>query len=267
MKSPLHQINRPALISLAKAFETGRIPLPCASVSIIPHVPDALATSVSSELNRLHSMGMGTQLMAHTLLLLAEERELAQQRHDAVDLVWTGEELPGSESRDTYVVVQELFASAQSSVLIASYALDTGQKSRTLFQILADRMDTSPALQVRLFLNIKRPHKDTTPNSILLRQFAEEFRQKIWPGQRLPEVFHDPRALDPTPGPKACLHAKCVVIDEERLLVTSANFTEAAHQRNIEAGVLISDVVAARALRSQFETLVTKGILQRVPGL
>ncbi|WP_309744892.1 hypothetical protein [Chamaesiphon sp. OTE_20_metabat_361] len=28
---------------------------------------------------------------------------------------------------------------------------------------------------------------------------------------------------------RACLHAKCVVIDEEYLLVTSANFTEAAH--------------------------------------
>lgn len=267
MKSPLHQINRPALLSLAKAFEAGRIPLPCATVSIIPHVPDALATSVSNELNRLHSMGMGTQLMAHTLRLLAEERELAQQRHDAVDLVWTGDKLPGSESRDTYVVVQELFASATSSVLIASYALDTGHKSRTLFQVLADRMDTNPALQVRMFLNIKRSHKDNTPDSVLLRKFAEEFQHNIWPGQRLPEVFHDPRALDPTPGPRACLHAKCVVVDEERLLVTSANFTEAAHQRNIEAGVLIADPGAARALRSQFETLVIRGNLQKLPGL
>jgi len=53
----------------------------------------------------------------------------------------------------------------------------------------------------------------------------------------------------------------------ERLLVTSANFTEAAHERNIEAGVLLADLVAARAMRTQFETLVAKNILRRVPGL
>ena len=218
MNSPLHRLSRPALLSLAKACETKRLQLPCSVGSVIPHVPDILATAVSSELNRLHSMGMGTQLMAQTLFLLAEERKLTQQQHDAVDLVWTGDELPGSESRDTYVVVQELFASAQSSVLIASYALDAGHKGRTLFQVLANQMDANPALQVRMFLNVKRPHKDTNPESVLLRQFAEEFRNQIWPGQRLPEVFHDPRALDSTPGPKACLHAKCVVVDEERLL-------------------------------------------------
>ena len=83
----------------------------------------------------------------------------------------------------------------------------------------------------------------------------------------MPEVFHDPRSLSQKPGPKACLHAKCIVIDEERLLITSANFTEAAHERNIEAGVLMVDPVAARAMQSQFETLVAQDILKRVPGL
>jgi hypothetical protein len=47
----------------------------------------------------------------------------------------------------------------------------------------------------------------------------------------------------------------------------SANFTEAAHERNIEAGVLIADPVAARGMRAQFETLVAKNILRRVPGI
>jgi phosphatidylserine/phosphatidylglycerophosphate/cardiolipin synthase-like enzyme len=128
-------------------------------------------------------------------------------------------------------------------------------------------MDTNSALQVRMFLNIKRPYKSTTPESVILREFSETFRNQIWPGQRLPEVFHDPRSLSFALGPQTCLHAKCVVIDDEQLLVTSANFTEAAHQRNIEAGVLISDAVAAKALRSQFEALATRGILKRVPGL
>jgi phosphatidylserine/phosphatidylglycerophosphate/cardiolipin synthase-like enzyme len=65
----------------------------------------------------------------------------------------------------------------------------------------------------------------------------------------------------------ACLHAKCVVVDEERLLITSANFTEAAHERNIEAGVLMRDRTIAKAIRSQFEMLVVSKQIERVPGL
>ena len=267
MNSPLHRLSRPALLSLSKAFENERVQLPCSDSSIASHVPDSIASAIATELNQLHSMGMGTQLMAHTLSLLSEERKLTQKRFDDVDLVWTGDELPGSATRDTYVVVQELFSSAQTNVLIASYALDTGTKAQALFKVLANQMDENPNLDVRMFINVKRNHKDTTPELVLLRKFSEGFRNNIWPGQRLPEVFHDPRALDPTPGPKACLHAKCVVVDEERLLVTSANFTEAAHQRNIEAGVLLTDKIAAKNLRSQFETLVTRGILHRIAGL
>lgn len=83
----------------------------------------------------------------------------------------------------------------------------------------------------------------------------------------MPEVFYDPRSLSKAKVPRACLHAKCVVVDDERLLVTSANFTEAAHQRNIEAGVLLQDTVAAKAMRSQFEMLVECKALCRLPGI
>jgi len=128
-------------------------------------------------------------------------------------------------------------------------------------------MDENPDLRVRLFLNVQRKYNDTRPNSILLRQFSERFREQVWPGRRLPEVFHDPRALEFNFRANACLHAKCVVVDEERVLITSANFTEAAHERNIEAGVLVTNRIAARAIRSQFEMLTAQGVLQQVPGL
>ncbi len=49
--------------------------------------------------------------------------------------------------------------------------------------------------------------------------------------ERRPEVFYDRRALNPARGPRACLHAKVVVQDEARTLITSANLTEAAQQR------------------------------------
>lgn len=267
MNSPLHQLNYSTLVNLARAFEAERLHFPCSVGAIGRHVPRSLATAVSEELNRLATVGINRPGMAAMLNLLAEERAIAQSRQDAIDLVWTGEEILGAESRDTAVVIQELFKSAQNSVLISSYALDEKSRSQEIFQTLAVRMDEISALQVRMFLNVQRKHKDTTPESILLREFAEYFRNRVWPGQRLPEVFYDPRSLVITLGKKACLHAKCVVVDEEQLLITSANFTEAAHKRNIEAGILVRDAIAARAMKSQFEMLVSKGSLCRLPGL
>jgi phosphatidylserine/phosphatidylglycerophosphate/cardiolipin synthase-like enzyme len=266
--SILHQLSRPALIGLAAAaLETGRLVAPYYAASLTGIVPAAMRNSIATELQSLQQMGMTATHIVYTLRLLAQERKLSQSNRDSVELVWSGEEVVGSSSRDTSVVVRELFNTAQSSILISSFAVDKGEKARGLFGTLAERMDINPNLSVRMFLNVKRPHNSQQPDSIILREFATTFRQEIWFGERLPSVFYDPRSLAMGGIAKACLHAKCVVVDEERLLVTSANFTEAAHKRNIEAGVLITDPIAAKAMVSQFETLVTRNILIKVPGI
>lgn len=261
------RLNRPALVSLAAGLETGRLHAPFYESSLARYVPGNLCREVLQEFNQLQAMGATADHLAYTLRLLAAERESSQDVRDRIDLVWTGQEVADSESRDTRVVVRELFSTAKTSVLISSFAIDKGKKARELFGVLAERMDANLELQVRMFLNVHRPYKSEAPDSTLLREFADTFRKEIWPGQRLPEVFHDPRSLAMGTEEKASLHAKCVVVDDERLLVTSANFTQAAHGRNIEAGVLLADSVAARAMRAQFETLVTQNILHRVPRI
>ncbi|MCF3609716.1 DISARM system phospholipase D-like protein DrmC [Planktothrix agardhii 1033] len=259
-----HRLSRPALINLAAALESKRLVAPFFPPNLTTYVPLEIAVNVTVELEHLISTGMTENHIAYLLRLLAEERAFSQSVSDRVDLVWTGREIPGTESRDTAIVVRELFATAQYSVLIASYAIDRGKKAQKLFQILAERMDAQPHLQVKLFLNVQRPYKSRISDTDLLKEFAQEFRNNIWPGLRLPEVFYDPRSLFPTRESRACLHAKCVVVDEERLFITSANFTEAAHERNIEAGVLLVDRVAAKAMQKQFERLVEKGFFQKI---
>ncbi len=177
-----------------------------------------------------------------------------------MDLVWSGPEVAGLESRETGAVVRELFARARRSLLVACYAIHGG---RDLFRILAERMDREPGLQVRLVVDIKRKPGDRTMDCDLVSRFAEDFRQRQWPGQRLPEVFYDPRSLDLDLGrsERACMHAKCVVIDDEIAFVTSANFTEAAQQRNVELGLLVRQPVLAAGLRLRFEHLSAAGCL------
>lgn len=263
----LRDLGRPALLALAKALEAGRLAPPYSTSAVGQYTSTRETATAATELARLSSLGMAPPHVAALLRVVADEREAAQRLGDRVDLVWSGPELPGAASRSTATVVRELFASAKRSALVASYALDRGDRVRPLFAPLAERMDANELLRVRVFVNVGRPHRSEAPDSVLLREFAERFRSEIWPGARLPEVFHDPRALANELGPRACLHAKCVVIDDEHALLSSANFTEAAHERNIEAGVVLHDPTIATALRNQFDALVRAGALVRVPGI
>jgi len=181
-----------------------------------------------------------------------------------VDLVWTGPEAPEAPSRDTSVVVRELFSSATESVLVAGYAVYQG---RDVFRALADRMEELPDLKVQMFLDVQRPHGDTTEDSELLRRFATRFRSNDWPGDRMPEIYYDPRSLEMDKGKKSSLHAKCIVIDSEKAFVSSANFTEAAQIRNIEVGVLIRSAYFASRLARHFKALADAGTLKPVPGI
>lgn len=262
--SPLLKLSRPALVGLAAALESGRLHAPYSVPTLESHVPKGLCRGVADELNRMSAIGTSPAHIAYTLNLLAAERTTSQQMRDRVELVWTGQEISGSLSRDTAIVVRELFNTAKHSVLISSFAIDRGEKARSLFEGLASRMGTNPSLRVRMFLNVQRPHGNDEPETVLLKRFTAIFRRDIWIGKRLPEVFYDPRALEKGTGAKACLHAKCVVMDEERILITSANFTEAAHERNIEAGVLLADSAVAKTVCSQFESLVMRSKLKQI---
>lgn len=259
--SPLWKLSRQARGSLAAAFEAKRLAPPYTSLSVQRYVGKALAEDVAAELERFSAAGMGPAQMGTMLRFLADE----PAEEPRVDLVWTGPEEVGTASRDTGVVVRELFERAERSVLIAGFAIYQGKQ---VFEALANRMEERPELVVRMFLNIERRYEDnTTPAGELVKRFADKFRKDQWPGERLPEAYYDPRTLNLDKKKRTSLHAKCVVVDDRWALITSANFTEAAQERNIEAGVLIDDRALAGMLKGQFEGLVVGKRLVRVAGL
>lgn len=57
------------------------------------------------------------------------------------------------------------------------------------------------------------------------------------------------------------------MIDEVEAFITSANFTEAAQERNIEVGVVVPVPSFSKALVDQFENLVNHGQLRHLPGI
>ena len=70
----------------------------------------------------------------------------------------------------------------------------------------------------------------------------------------MPKFYYDPRTLDSRVY--ASMHAKTLVVDEERVLIGSANFTNRGQTRNIEAGALLDDPGFAKALATQFQSLI-----------
>ena len=251
------------LTAIARALRAGRLSAPLSQLAVAPF-RGRVTDTAAPILIRLTSEGLSADHLAFFLDLLALERSSGQHSKDGIELVSTGPEPAGVPTRDTRIVVHDLFLQAEQSVMIAGYAIYQGHD---VFRVLAEKMDTNLGLTVRMYLDVQRPYRDTSRSSEILRQFADRFRTREWPGSRLPEVYYDPRSLDPESTKRASLHAKCVVIDDRVAFISSANFTEAAQVRNIEVGALIRSELFARQLGDHFLGLADTRVLERVPGL
>ena len=269
MNDGLPVLSAAALGALANAAERGVLAPPFGTVQTGRHVAKGEQADALRLMEGLHQAGLrGVGLV--TALRLAEAARKAGEVKTRAALVWSDLDVAGS--RDTAVVCKELFREARRSVLLSTYNLGhkakPGEtKGNPVLLPLARRMGEVRGLAVRLFVNLRRldrpdgrPH---APDRDVEDSFVTWFRKEIWPWEPLPEIYYDPRSLR-TAEDSACLHAKCVVVDDARAFVTSANLTEAAHERNIEAGVLLADPVFASGLRRQFESLIDRGYVTRL---
>jgi phosphatidylserine/phosphatidylglycerophosphate/cardiolipin synthase-like enzyme len=257
MSAELSSISDSDLRALAAALRSGRLSPPFTAVAVRRFVSTHAADAVAREINALGLQGLSASHIAVTLELVLRDR--SHRVVPEVDLVTTGPEDSASAIRDTAVVVRELFASANESVLVAGYAVYRGHK---VFQALADRMQQCPDLRVDMYFDIRRRPGDTSGASVLAQYFVDHFRRYEWPVDRpLPSLYFDPRSLDLSLEKRACLHAKCVVVDRQRVFISSANFTEAAHDRNIEVGLLVRSEVIASQLTAHFNALLASGVL------
>jgi hypothetical protein len=246
------------LDDLAQALRAGCLTGATTAFMVRYAVP-AAAEVAAIELSSLLASGLDPQHAALLLEALVAERRLRADTA-GLELVTSGPDIAGT-TRDTGVVLRELFSEAEHRVLVVGFAVHQG---REIFAALSDRMHQRPELTVRLCLDVRRAPGDTTRSDALLRRFAERFIRQEWPGPRQPDLFYDPRSLVDREAHRASLHAKCIVVDGVRALIGSANLTEAAHLRNIEIGVVVSQAIA-RSVERHVETLISGGHLRPLP--
>jgi phosphatidylserine/phosphatidylglycerophosphate/cardiolipin synthase-like enzyme len=186
--------------------------------------------------------------------------ERARRGGPSLELVWTGPDVPETLVRDTAIVVRDLFAGAQSSVLIGGCYFSGGEAIlEPLYRAIKER-----GVQATFCLNIAEPAPSSADIPGHVRRQVRAFIAKNWPfGEPLPRFYYDPRTVTPVPPGRSrvLLHSKCVVVDERTAFITSANFTHNGQARNIETGVLIEDGKFASELAGHWHTLIGAGLL------
>jgi hypothetical protein len=249
---PLHRLHPASLQALAGALREG--PLAAGlSVRALGQIAGPHAEDVEVCLRGLLDSGMTPAHVALVVDAVAETRERALDPSLLIDLILSGPDVPGIPTGDTAAAMHTLVEAAETEILLVGYAVHNGEK---LFSRLAERMREAPSLRVVFCLDISRPWQDTSLSSEIVRRFVHDFKTRHWPWPELPELYYDARSLDTGHEQRSCLHAKCVVINRSEALVTSANFTEAAQERNIEVGVRVRYGTLARRLAAYFLGLI-----------
>jgi phosphatidylserine/phosphatidylglycerophosphate/cardiolipin synthase-like enzyme len=254
-------LSSASLRSLAAALRSGALATGI-SRRAVQQIAGPNCTEILDCLTTLVESGMQPSHIAIAVESIADTRDGAGDPATLFDLVMSGPNVPGYPTGDTSAAMHVLVGEARQEVLLVGYAVHNG---RRLFEPLAERMRLVPGLRVWFCLDIPRRLNDTSLASEIVRRYADEFRTKHWPWQPFPELFYDPRSLADVSTFRSSLHAKCVVVDRSAALVTSANFTEAAQQRNIEVGIITRYRPMAERLAGYFEGLCSAGHLVQYP--
>lgn len=256
--------NAADLEALARALEGGRMEPPYTATQAQQVGLKAEAAALLSTLSAPPT-ALSVEGIVWMLRRLARERREADRRWaDVARLVWSGPTEDHEPTRDTRMVLADLFSRAEHHVLVATYVIYDGKK---VFAPLAERMKARPGLAVDFHVHLGSKTGADEDEEGDIEAFLASFARDQWPtGVPLPGLFYDPETRKHG-HKRMTFHAKCVVVDERWAFVTSANFTEAAQERNIEAGVLLDHPGLASSLAGRFRALVDAGRMKRMRSL
>ena len=167
-------------------------------------------------------------------------------------VVWTGPKVEGSFLRATREVVRELLRGAQAELLVVGYwiaARDDGEG--IIEEVIASLAEAVTRGVVVSVVVDERVRPDGRDNRRIL--------VSAWPiGVALPKIL----TWRLPPGDQHLkLHAKVLVADRRDALVTSANLTSYAMDRNMEMGVRIIGNPTIDIAR-HFDFLEAHGVLE-----
>lgn len=196
------------------------------------------------EVDRLNAAWSAHSDLHGAALALALESVLTARRFadvPVVEVVVTGPDSPSAPVRLTSEVVRQLINQATNRVTLVSYA------AYRMASVIS-ALDAAVARGVNV--NLILESAENLDGGGGAHAYAK-YRTYQWPTDR-----REP--------PDAKLHAKAVIIDNRDVLLTSANMTNAAYDKNIELGVLCRGGTVARQVQAHFDALIARGVLELV---
>ena len=139
--------------------------------------------------------------------------------------VWT---MPGNEAKTGHLTSEfhRLVEAARQSVVCATYNFEQTSKMWTVLKVASEQ----PGVVVTVYIDGDK--------SDAAKVKAQLPRATIYQSAELPS------------GKRVVSHAKFIVVDHEVLLLTSANFSFSAENRNVEFGLLVRDSALAESVES-----------------
>lgn len=245
-----------ALEDICGALETGRLQRD--STAPVRAAIAGGSSAIEAHLRALHELwARDATALSGTALAFALRVSVAaaaewRRRQPVTQVVWTGPKVEGSFLRSTREVVRELLRGARRDLLVIGYwiaARDDGEGIiEEIIAALGDAVYRGVSVKV---IFDERERIDGRNNRQVLME--------AWPARvRPPQVFTwrlpaDDRHLK--------LHAKVLVADGKDALVTSANLTLYAMDRNMEMGVRVVGAPAG-SIADHFLRLIDAGVLE-----
>ena len=163
----------------------------------------------------------------------------AKSVHRDLIPVWT---LPGDQAGLGHLTGEfhRLVGAARQSITCATYNFEPSSRMWTVLREASE----SPGVQVTVYADADATAPPAIPHQMPRTSMAAP---AIKPQQRRAVLYTSTTGPD---GQRYVSHAKFVIIDHELLLLTSANFSWSAENRNIEFGLLIRDSALARSVES-----------------
>lgn len=248
-------MNADVFAEVLSAVESGVLTTQSGSATIAKFaagrgaVQSALAyviTIWASDFSALTNSAFVLQLAALKETALLTEGEATQ-----TEVVWTGPKVEGSYLRTTRQVVQDIISAAQSELLVVGYWLAGKKDYEGIINNIIELMANAVTQGVKVTMVLDEGEKGYGKNN-------RDTLNALWPkGVALPKLL---TWRIPADDKHLKLHAKVLVADRHDALVTSANLTMYALDRNMEMGVRTKGQPSER-IAEHFELLRHKEIL------
>lgn len=174
-----------------------------------------------------------------------------QEIRGAIELVWSGPSTGKVPVRHTEQVLCEVINSAKRKLFLVSFvAYRVDSIVNALRNAIGRQVEISLLLETSLDNGGRVKNHDSIQT---MKSLLPSLNIYIWSPENNTSGLY--------PG---AVHAKCAVADGDKAFITSANFTTAAMEWNMELGVLVSGGELPVELHRHLELLITQSIIVKV---